>query len=99
MNQEFLVSLHGGTVKAESGGLGHGSEFIVRLPTTSEREVEKVTQELLPQAIPKHGNNRILVVDDSVDTVWVMEAFFRSQGFEVATANNGAAAVVKSRSP
>ena len=27
-----LVELHGGTVEAHSEGLGHGSEFIVRLP-------------------------------------------------------------------
>jgi signal transduction histidine kinase len=27
-----LVELHGGTVAAQSAGLGHGSEFIVRLP-------------------------------------------------------------------
>jgi two-component system, chemotaxis family, CheB/CheR fusion protein len=88
-----IASLHGGTVKAESRGLGHGSEFTISLPTTSEREVDKVTPELLPQTNPERGNNRILIVDDSVDTVWVMGAFFRSQGFEVVTANNGAAAV------
>lgn len=28
-----LVELHGGSVKASSGGEGHGSEFIIRLPT------------------------------------------------------------------
>jgi len=27
-----LVELHGGTVEARSDGLGHGSEFILRLP-------------------------------------------------------------------
>src|SRR5262249_30886154 len=27
-----LTEMHGGSVKAESGGLGNGSEFIVRLP-------------------------------------------------------------------
>jgi signal transduction histidine kinase len=27
-----LVKLHGGSVEARSEGLGHGSEFIVRLP-------------------------------------------------------------------
>ncbi len=27
-----LTELHGGTVEARSAGLGHGSEFIVRLP-------------------------------------------------------------------
>jgi signal transduction histidine kinase len=27
-----LVELHGGTVQVISGGLGHGSEFLVRIP-------------------------------------------------------------------
>jgi signal transduction histidine kinase len=28
----ILVELHGGSVNAQSPGLGHGSEFVVRLP-------------------------------------------------------------------
>jgi len=31
-----LVELHGGSVEARSGGVGMGSEFIVRLPTATE---------------------------------------------------------------
>src|SRR5690606_32304483 len=31
-----LVELHGGTVAARSAGIGHGSEFVVRLPVRSE---------------------------------------------------------------
>ncbi len=31
-----LVELHGGTIEAASAGLGHGSEFTVRLPVTSD---------------------------------------------------------------
>jgi signal transduction histidine kinase len=27
-----LAELHGGTIEAQSGGLGQGAEFIVRLP-------------------------------------------------------------------
>ena len=30
-----LVEMHGGRVSAHSAGLGHGSEFVVRLPTDS----------------------------------------------------------------
>ncbi len=33
-----LVQLHGGAVEARSEGLGHGSEFVVRLPLAAERE-------------------------------------------------------------
>ena len=32
-----LVELHGGTVRAESAGEGHGATFTVRLPATADR--------------------------------------------------------------
>ena len=31
-----LVEMHDGTVRAHSEGLGHGSQFIIRLPLTSK---------------------------------------------------------------
>ena len=31
-----LVELHGGTIEARSEGIGHGSEFIVRLPRVQD---------------------------------------------------------------
>jgi signal transduction histidine kinase len=36
-----LIELHGGTVEARSGGLGEGSEFIVRLPLASEARLRR----------------------------------------------------------
>jgi CheY-like chemotaxis protein len=58
-----------------------------------EREIDRTAQETLPQATPQRGNNRILIVDDSVDTVWAMAGILRSHGYEVVTAINGAAAI------
>jgi signal transduction histidine kinase len=39
-----LIDMHGGTIEAHSGGPGHGSEFIVRLPVAVEKlqELEAV---------------------------------------------------------
>jgi signal transduction histidine kinase len=31
-----IIELHGGTITASSAGLGHGSEFMVRLPLLKE---------------------------------------------------------------
>jgi two-component system CheB/CheR fusion protein len=85
-----IISLHGGTVTANSGGLGHGTEFVVRLPARPESQT---AQENPPKAISQSGKHRILVVDDSVDTVRAMEVILRLQGYEVATATNGAVAI------
>jgi two-component system, chemotaxis family, CheB/CheR fusion protein len=85
-----IVSLHGGSVTANSEGLGFGAEFAVRLPARPESETAHDHQ---PQVISQNGNNRILVVDDSVDTVRAMEVILRLQGYQVATATNGAVAI------
>jgi two-component system, chemotaxis family, CheB/CheR fusion protein len=85
-----IISLHGGSVTANSGGLDHGTEFVVRLPATPEIEAVHEPQ---PRVTSQSGNNRILVVDDSVDTVRAMEIILRLQGYEVITATNGAAAI------
>lgn len=72
-----LVELHGGTVRADSGGLGQGATFTVQLPISPIYQVEASggrvhpgARELLP---PSEGTDRldgltILVVDDEPDT-------------------------------
>jgi CheY-like chemotaxis protein len=85
-----IVSLHGGSVTANSGGLGRGTEFVVRLPATLEIEAAHEHQ---PQVTSQSGNKRILVVDDSMDTIRAMEIILRLQGYEVITATNGAVAI------
>jgi PAS domain S-box-containing protein len=59
-----LVELHGGSVRAASGGPDKGSEFIVRLPLASV-DVE-VTQNEPGSDEQAHGL-RVLVVDDQRD--------------------------------
>jgi signal transduction histidine kinase len=36
-----IVQLHGGTIHAESAGVGQGASFIVQLPRTSSRPAEE----------------------------------------------------------
>ncbi len=45
-----LVDLHGGSVSAQSPGLGHGSEFILRLPVQAEAAASGVGGHPAPQA-------------------------------------------------
>ena len=88
-----LVEMHGGTIRAESAGRGHGSAFIVRLPLCADP--------VLPAPCGEGGNGtkaatprqRILVVDDSVDSAESLAMILRLSGHEVRTAYNGPAAL------
>jgi hypothetical protein len=66
-----LVELHGGTVQAQSPGLGEGTTFTLKFPAQRDRtqatnsEVEPTTVE--PSSVSLAGL-RVLVVDDEADT-------------------------------
>ncbi len=67
-----LVELHGGTVRAESAGVGKGASFIVALPlaTTSEQAgKDSLVLKQSPLAAEKYSLSgiRVLVVDDQLD--------------------------------
>ena len=84
-----LVEMHGGTVEASST-LGQGSEFVVRLPVVAPPEVQPSP----PPAERAESNGpslRVLVVDDSVDTVTTLAMLVRESGHEVRTAYDGSA--------
>jgi CheY-like chemotaxis protein len=88
-----LVELHGGSVSAESPGLGQGSTFTVRLP--------RFTQDVVLAAQPKAEDSanhagaplRILLVDDNVDAVHTLQLFLRSGGHQVEVAYGAGAAI------
>ena len=84
-----LVELHGGTVRAKSGGVGKGATFVVSLPLTvfhpppeeGEREHPKSKgRELpVPPAISLDGI-RILAVDDDADVRNLLKVLLESAG-------------------
>ncbi len=89
-----LVELHGGNVEAASAGLGHGSEFTVRLPRAGAAAAERSTaraQSSTPSAaaLPR----RILVVDDNVDAANSIAMLIEMLGSEVRTAHDGVTAL------
>ena len=87
-----LVTLHGGTVKASSAGIGQGSEFEVRLPLF--QHVEMATPvEVAPSEEPTPLHRRILVVDDNDDAAETIADLLRYLGHEVTVAHDGPSAL------
>jgi len=87
-----LVELHGGTVRANSEGEGHGSTFTVMLPITPVYQVDQsggrvhpAARDLLPDyadCADRLDGLRILAVDDEADTRDLLK-----QGLEYCGAN------------
>jgi PAS domain S-box-containing protein len=84
-----LVQMHEGRVEAHSPGVGKGTEFIVRLPVVAE--VMPIKPQESPAPVPRGRSLRLLVVDDSKDTVDSLAMVMRTNGHEVSTANSGPA--------
>lgn len=86
-----LVEMHGGTVTANSQGLGKGSEFTVRLPLTAAPTGD-------PQAEAERQpapSRRVLLIEDGADARRVMQRLLRLWGHEVEVAENGTEGVRK----
>ncbi len=87
-----LIDLHGGTITASSPGVGKGSEFVIRLPTTSP---ESEAQADTPDAAATGSRPlRVLVIDDSRDSATTCGAFLQTCGHHVHICFSGADALV-----
>ncbi len=87
-----LVHLHGGRVSALSGGLGEGSEFLVRLPLDTS-EAATAPHKPFEAAAPHGGGLRVLLVDDNADAVDTLALALGAQGHDVKVAHDPAAAL------
>lgn len=89
-----LVEMHGGSVEAQSDGLGHGSEFVVHLPLIAQPM--RTTEEPLGREVdpkPVSSGNRLLVVDDNRDAALSLAMLLRLQGHDVRVAHDGRSAI------
>lgn len=88
-----LVEMHGGRVEAASQGLGHGSEFIVRLPIAHETSQAEHLSKFQGEDRRKPAPKRILVVDDNKDAADGLAVLLRLMGHDVQAVNSGRAAL------
>jgi len=91
-----LVELHGGSVQADSAGLGQGSRFTVTLPlgaASASAPVSVSAPAATMAAADAAGALRILVVDDNVDASNMLGALLELRGHAVQVVHDGAAAL------
>jgi CheY-like chemotaxis protein len=85
-----LTELHGGEVRATSGGEGQGTELVIELPTQSEPTRVPVPT---PPPPSDRGRLRVLVVEDNRDAADSLRVLLELFGYTVEVAYTGKAGV------
>jgi CheY-like chemotaxis protein len=88
-----LVELHGGTLEVHSAGLGHGSEFLVRLPVIENMPTAQASRSTSREPTITTAQ-RILVVDDNVDSAESLTVLLDLTGNETRRAYDGLEALI-----
>jgi CheY-like chemotaxis protein len=79
-----IVELHGGTIRAESGGPGLGSTFTIELATVLPFPKTETTE---PQPQSHSHPLRLLVIEDDEPTLAVLARLLRRHRHDVLTAS------------
>jgi CheY-like chemotaxis protein len=91
------VALHGGSVSAESPGIGLGSTFTIRLPLLSAGPHAMATT-LSSQTSSQPGQLQVLVVDDNTDAAESLGVLLDIEGHVAHIAHTGAEALQLAKS-
>ena len=94
---KHLAELHGGSVRAKSGGVGKGATFIVSLPLTvlhpPQEQVERENPKSNPRDLPSlptisFNHISVLVIDDEPDARDLLKLLLESAGASVHLAES-----------
>lgn len=90
-----LAELHGGSLTAESAGLGHGSKFTLRLPvnTQKHKSINPAAEDSEPTKKNKPKRRNVVVVDDNIALADLMGKLLHALDQDVAVAYDGASAI------
>jgi PAS domain S-box-containing protein len=95
-----LVQMHGGMVRAESGGQGEGATFTVTLPArpfmatadSPRLHVRDASQAPAPEEVVSIAGMRVLVVDDELDMRKLIATVLQGAGASVVMASSASEA-------
>ena len=85
-----LVELHRGSIRAYSEGTGKGAELVIHLPTS----IDQAPRPKAEPIIRTQARNRILIVDDNLDSANTLAEILTLSGNEIFLAHDGEAAVL-----
>ena len=96
-----LVELHGGTIRAESGGLGQGSVFTVELPLAEERRDPARAEERRREVERRRSRKgavrldgiHVLLVEDDDDSRKLLGTMLKRYGARVTSTKSAAEAL------
>jgi len=80
-----LIELHGGTIRAESGGPDRGTRFIIVVPLPAQVKLNNETM-VDETPLPTLTDRRVLLVEDSLETRQALAAVLHQAGAEVIPA-------------
>jgi CheY-like chemotaxis protein len=88
-----LVELHQGNVGAHSDGLGHGTEFVIRLPAVAAPKGAESPSSNGHAPVKPAEPARVMVVEDNPDIARVVAALVKRCGHEARVAHDGPTAL------
>jgi len=93
-----ITTLHGGTVTARSDGPGRGSAFSISLPVRGDSAMPVLPAPAAAIAPPVRPL-RLLVVEDNADAAGVLAELLRTEGHDVAVAEDAETALRRADLP
>ncbi|TLD71214.1 PAS domain S-box protein [Phragmitibacter flavus] len=82
---ESVMTLNGGSIRAESEGEGQGSTFIIEVPMAQAPTKGGGSVEVPEE---DHGHARLLLVEDHADTLRMLSRMLKKAGYRVMAVSN-----------
>ncbi|HLO01147.1 MAG TPA: ATP-binding protein [Pyrinomonadaceae bacterium] len=94
-----LIELHGGTIKADSAGMGQGATFTIKLPlapqltSRPQKTTKRNESAAADSTLPSLKHVKVLLVDDDADTLQILSVMLADSKAGIQTAGSVAEAL------